>query len=203
MAQSYEVYILNRPVIFNTNAPPEVDGLVLNEPSEAVLKSLPGLLRQRSDIPAIWLVAEDVEALWIRFCMGYHEVLAAGCIVENEFGEMLWMKRNGRWDLPKGKVEQRERIEDAALREVTEETGISDLVLQEPLGQTYHTYEMHGNVELKTTFWFRALHTGGRTAGTPQQEEGISAIKWIPQPIPEEILGSTFASLRRLIGSRD
>ena len=202
MAQSYEVYILNRPVIFNNTAPLEADGLVLNEPAEQVLKSLPALLRQRADIPGIWLVAEDVEAMWIRFCMGYHEVLAAGCIVENEYGELLWMKRNGRWDLPKGKVEVGERIEDAALREVTEETGISDLVLLESLGQTYHTYEMHGNVELKTTFWFRARHTGGRTAGKPQREEGISAIEWIAQPLPEEVLGSTFASLRRLIAAR-
>ena len=200
MAQSYEVYILNRPVIFGQEAPVDAAGLVLNEPSEEVLKSLPGLLRQRADIAGVWLVADDVESLWIRFCMGYREVLAAGCIVENDLGEVLWMKRNGRWDLPKGKVEPGERIEDAALREVTEETGIAALTLQEPLGQTYHTYEMNGNVELKTTFWFRALHTGGRTAGTPQAEEGISAIEWIPRPIPASILSSTFASLRRLIG---
>lgn len=202
MGQSYEVYILNRPVIFGRTSPAKADGLVLNEPTEEVLKALPGLLRQRADIPRVSLIADDVEALWIRFCMGYHEVLAAGCIVENELGEILWMKRNGRWDLPKGKVERGERIEAAALREVTEETGISDLVLKEALGQTYHTYEMHGNIELKTTFWFSALHTGGRTAGKPQHEEGISAIEWIAQPIPEEILGSTFASLRRLLAAR-
>jgi 8-oxo-dGTP pyrophosphatase MutT (NUDIX family) len=199
MPQSYEVYILNRPVIFGTQTPLSEAGLVLNEPSDVVLKSLPNVLRKRPDLPRVWLVAEDVEALWIRFCMGYREVLAAGCIVENEYGELLWMKRNGRWDLPKGKVESGERIEDAAVREVEEETGIGHLELKGALGQTYHTYEMNGNVELKTTFWFKAIHTGGRTAGIPQKEEGISAIVWVPRPMPEDMLASTFASLRRLI----
>jgi len=183
--------------------PIEVNGMVVNEPSDGVLKSLPSLLRKQTNLAAVWLTSSNVEALWIRFCMGYHEVLAAGCIVENEFDEILWMKRNGRWDLPKGKVERGERIEDAALREVTEETGIANLQLVKPLGKTYHTYEMHGNVELKTTFWFKAKHTGGRTAGVPQIEEGISAIEWIPRPLPEDILASTFASLRQLLNQAD
>ena len=73
------------------------------------------------------------------------------------------------------------------------------LELVEDLGATYHTYEMNGQVELKTTFWFRARHAGDDTPGVPQAEEGITAIRWVAQPVPEEMLAGTFASLRKLV----
>jgi 8-oxo-dGTP pyrophosphatase MutT (NUDIX family) len=198
-ARMYEVYILNRPVQFKESTEIPVPGLHLHEPDAITLTELPKLLRERPDIPQITLTSADVEQLWIQFCLGYDEVLAAGCVVENRKGHVLWMERNGRWDLPKGKVEPGEAIEAAALREVNEETGIRDLTLGELLGPTYHTFEMGGRASLKTTFWFRALHEGDETAGAPQTEEGISIVRWFPRPLPDFLLSSTYSSLHKIL----
>jgi 8-oxo-dGTP pyrophosphatase MutT (NUDIX family) len=195
----YEVYILNRPVRFAADVDETTEGLVLREPSDQVLRGLPALLKAEPGVERVMLVSAQLEQLWMRFCLGYKETLAAGCIVENNRGEMLWIERKGKWDLPKGKVEPGEAIEVAAVREVMEETGIGALELVEDLGATYHTYEMNGQVELKTTFWFRARHAGDDTPGVPQAEEGITAIRWVAQPVPEEMLAGTFASLRKLV----
>jgi 8-oxo-dGTP pyrophosphatase MutT (NUDIX family) len=198
-ARMYEVYILNRPVLFKESNDLPQPGLHLHEPDAHTLLELPKLLRERADIQQITLTSADVEQLWIQFCLGYDEVLAAGCVVENEDGHVLWMERNGRWDLPKGKVEPGEAIEAAALREVNEETGIRDLTLGELLGPTYHTFEMGGRASLKTTFWFRALHAGRDTAGAPQTEEGISVVRWFARPLPDFLLASTYSSLHKIL----
>jgi 8-oxo-dGTP pyrophosphatase MutT (NUDIX family) len=131
--------------------------------------------------------------------MLYIEVLAAGCVVENQRGELLWMERNGKWDLPKGKVEPGESLEEAAMREVEEETGISQLSIASDLGATYHTYDDAGTPVLKTTFWFHAKHSGDRTKGQPQKEEGITAVSWHAQPISSQVLSRAYPSLVGLL----
>jgi 8-oxo-dGTP pyrophosphatase MutT (NUDIX family) len=199
MARKYEVYILNRPVWFSDKPTDAEVGWVFRNPDAATLADLPNWLRARPSLERVEFVADDVEALWIRFCMSYNEVLAAGCVVENRSGQQLWIERNGRWDLPKGKVEPGESIESAAIREVEEETGIGQLSLVESLGPTYHTYEMNGVACLKTTFWFKAFHDGEDTAGAPQAEEGITQVAWLPPETPPEVLKATFPSLRVLL----
>lgn len=199
MARKYEVYILNRPVWFSDAPTDPAVGWIVRDPDAKTLADLPQWIRERPDLERIELVADDVEAMWIRFCMTYSEVLAAGCVVENNHGKRLWMERNGRWDLPKGKVESGESIESAAIREVEEETGIGNLSLVRSLGPTYHTYEMHGVAHLKTTFWFEARHDGNDTAGAPQVEEGITQVAWLPRETPEDVLKNTFPSLRGLL----
>ena len=199
MARKYEVYILNRPVWFSDSPTDPGVGWIVRDPDAQTLADLPLWIRDRPALDRVELVADDVEALWIRFCMTYSEVLAAGCIVENALGKQLWIERNGRWDLPKGKVEPGESIESAAIREVEEETGIDRLSLVASLGPTYHTYEMNGVACLKTTFWFHAVHDGEDTAGQPQAEEGITQVAWLPKPTPKHVLEKTFPSLRALL----
>lgn len=203
MARKYEVYILNRPVWFSDKPSEPQTGWIVRNPDLETLSQIPNWIRDRPDLMRIELVSDDVEALWIQFCTPYKEVLAAGCIVENQDGQRLWMERNGRWDLPKGKVESGESIENAALREVEEETGISNLTLGRSLGPTYHTYEMRGVTHLKTTFWFEAHHQGRNTPGTPQTEEGITQVTWLPRLTPQDILQNTFPSLLGLLERLD
>lgn len=172
---------------------------MLHEPGKKSLESLPKLLQNRRDIQRIILTTSQVETLWMRFCEMYNEVLAAGCVIKNRRGNLLWIKRNGRWDLPKGKVEHQEAIQDAAIREVHEETGIESITIEMDLGTTFHTYEENGQRILKTTFWFLARHEGDDTVGNPQQEEGITEVAWHRTPIAQEILDTTFPSLRGLL----
>ena len=201
MARMYEVYILNRPVIFTENQASKQNDLVLNEPNKKQLSELPQLLRQHPSLNGVTLTCSNVQSLWMDFCILYKEVLAAGCVVENQDGAYLWIERNTRWDLPKGKVEPGESIEEAAMREVTEETGIGELSLLGHLRTTYHTYEEAGVPILKTTFWFHAMHAGKNTQGNPQSEEGITDVQWKLRPFGSELLENTYPSILDLVAS--
>ncbi|MBN31344.1 MAG: hypothetical protein CL845_05045 [Crocinitomicaceae bacterium] len=199
MTRMYEVYIMNRPVFFQENAPTDAHSLVIREPDKSTLDALPNFIREHPELNGIVLLSSDPEALWMNFCFGYREILAAGCVVYNREGSFLWIERNGKWDLPKGKVEPEEKIEAAAIREVKEETGIGQLTLIKDLGKTYHTYDENGVPVLKTTFWFLAVHDGGDTLGAPQTIEGITGVHWLPSPVPNSIQEGTYPSILALM----
>lgn len=122
-------------------------------------------------------------------------IRAAGGIVTDDNGDRLLILRNGRWDLPKGKVEQGETLLQAAIREVEEETGIQVERLLPPsdrfqlstlnfqLYKTYHIFNLYGGWHLKQTSWFPMHAHGIHPAGTPQTDEGIVAVEWVS---PEE-----------------
>lgn len=107
----------------------------------------------------------------------YTIIDAAGGIVENGNGEILMIFRRDKWDFPKGKVEDGETWEEAALREVEEETGVQQLAITEALPDTQHTYELHGTPILKYTHWYR-MHAPKQEL-VPQTEEDIAQALWI------------------------
>ncbi len=111
-------------------------------------------------------------------------VRAAGCIIIDDGGNMLLIRRNNRWDLPKGKVEAGETLFAAAMRESNEETGLDvfAMVGKRPL-KTYHIYNLYGGWHLKQTSWFVGNVAGNKPTGKPQVEEGITDIVWVR---PEE-----------------
>ncbi|MGB1451658.1 MAG: NUDIX hydrolase, partial [Marinirhabdus sp.] len=86
-------------------------------------------------------------------------VEAAGGLVFNQKKEILFIKRNNKWDLPKGKIEKNETHEAAAIREVVEETGVQDLKINRFIAQTYHVFKRSGKFKLKVTYWYE-MHTG-------------------------------------------
>ena len=153
--------------------------------------------------------------LWLLRFLKRHMcyVRAAGGIVFAPDGTMLLILRNGRWDLPKGKVEPGETLLDAALREVHEETGI----LPSPLNnypfspiKTYHLFRAPKiwfkgpnppphKWHLKQTSWFpMTVAIDGTPAGTPQQEEGITAVEWVSPDEWHRRLSSSYGTLRTL-----
>lgn len=132
------------------------------------------------------------------FFSRFTPIEAAGGIVRNEKNQLLFIFRHGKWDLPKGKVEPNESNESAALREVTEETGVTDLRLEQSAGTTYHTYEAFGCHFLKTTHWF-FMRCAGNPTLTPQTEEGISEIKWMDSNNLKEPMSNTFASIADIL----
>ncbi len=110
-------------------------------------------------------------------------VRAAGCVVYDSEGNMLLIRRNQRWDLPKGKVEEGETLLQAALRETTEETGLDVSPVAAPSSavpvKTYHIFNLYGGWHLKQTSWFTARCAGVRPKGHPQDDEGITAVEWV------------------------
>jgi 8-oxo-dGTP pyrophosphatase MutT (NUDIX family) len=124
-------------------------------------------------------------------------IKAAGGLVLNENGELLVIKRNGFWDLPKGKIEDGEGKKTAAIREVEEECGISDLDIESKIGKTYHTYQLRGESVFKTTYWYRMFYNGSESL-VPQIEEGITEVKWVSKEEIDNVIQNTYESLKPL-----
>ena len=115
---------------------------------------------------------------------------AGGGLVYNKKGEVLFIFRNGKWDLPKGGTEKGEEIEETAIREVEEETGVNKLVITDKLQKTYHVFKRNGTYRLKITHWFEMTSD---FEGTPQGqiEEGIEKVAWLnPEQIKEAMTNS-------------
>ena len=126
-------------------------------------------------------------------------VEAGGGAVFNENNEVLCIYRRGVWDLPKGKLDDGERIDECALREVEEETNVSGLQLGALLLATWHIYEMKGNWYLKKTTWFK-MKTAYKEQLIPQAIEQIEAVEWVPlQKINTYITENSFGTLQEVI----
>ena len=136
------------------------------------------------------------EAEWARFAQDFRIIHAAGGIVSDENSGILMIFRYGCWDFPKGKVEEGEDWETAALREVQEETGLQDITLKESLPNTYHTYILRDTPILKITHWY-AMQAPEQSL-VPQTEEDISQAVWVPREEVAERLRDSYLSLREL-----
>ena len=134
---------------------------------------------------------------WEKFCLNYTLIKAAGGVVYNQKKELLMIFRNGKWDLPKGKLETGESIEECAIREVQEECGVNNLQITSKLSDTYHTYELNGKMVLKHTFWFR-MKTNFEGELSPQTKEGITKVEWVNQDEIAERLKNAYANLVEL-----
>ncbi len=108
----------------------------------------------------------------------FSPISAAGGIPVRPDGKILMIFRKGTWDLPKGKLEKKETIEEGAMREVMEETGIAGITIGNRLPDSYHIFEGKVNWRFKTTYWFMMpTATSGKLL--PQAAEGITAVKWM------------------------
>jgi ADP-ribose pyrophosphatase YjhB (NUDIX family) len=115
---------------------------------------------------------------WEGFCAQYMLIEAAGGLVYNLDNQLLMIFRNGKWDLPKGKLESGENISQCAMREVEEECGVEELSIVKKLKSTYHTYKLNGKAILKRTYWFK-MNSNYKSKLTPQLEEGITKVEWV------------------------
>lgn len=159
----------------------------------------PSLLEQKAGADNIFLLSKDkkTEKVFEQFTRQFFFVKAAGGIVRNEDGQTLFIYRNGVWDLPKGHVENGETDEQAAIREVEEETGLKPLSIRVFAGFTYHTYYMNRRWELKQTAWY-FMQSSKQNAITPQREEGIEKAVWIKQSEIADILRHSYPSIQEL-----
>ena len=124
-------------------------------------------------------------------------VVAGGGKVYNEKNEILFIHRNGKWDLPKGKTEPKEAIELSAIREVEEETGVKELEITKFLCKTFHFFKRNGEFRLKVTYWFE-MKTTYQGVLVPQLEEDIKKVKWKSYKKTKKALTNSYANIQLL-----
>ena len=122
------------------------------------------------------------------------KISAAGGLVQNEKRQFLLIFRMGKWDLPKGKLEEQEQLQNCAKREVEEETGIEVLSVDCSLVQTHHIYFRKNQFVFKETHWF--LMKGKPEAKLqPQLEEEIEKVIWANENEIDHLLKNTYPSI--------
>ncbi|MCC8035629.1 MAG: NUDIX domain-containing protein [Rikenellaceae bacterium] len=146
----------------------------------------------------VWALSPDPSKACGDFVANFMPVEAAGGVVENGRGELLMIRRNGRWDLPKGHRENGEQFAECALREVWEETGVeAQLRAAEPVHTTMHFYRGKVGWEMKTTLWFGMR--SDTAAMHPQREEGIESVEWVPRGEVAARAADCFPSVREVL----
>ena len=152
---------------------------------------------ESNEINNLYLYDDNIQLLFEKFTNKFRIVEAAGGVVKNSKGELLFIFRNGLWDLPKGKIEKNESIKEAALREVEEECGIKQLKLDKLIGKTYHIYKNNNQYIFKISYWF-SMHSDFQGELSPQFEEGITKVEWISEQNLAKVLVNTFANIKLL-----
>ena len=140
----------------------------------------------------------DLEELKKAVFKKFTVIRAGGGLVRNERGEILLIFRRGKWDLPKGKLDPGEKLEDCALREVKEETGIKVLNLESSLAITYHTYHEGSRFILKESHWY-AMNSTSEEELKPQTDEDIHDIKWVDPGGMRTYLDNSFPAIKDLL----
>ena len=162
--------------------------------NNAIFKAIALLSKKEIDIAYIY---DPSDTILEKFTKIIPIVVAAGGMVKNSKGKVLFIYRNDKWDLPKGKLEKGESIEEGAIREVEEETGVEGLTIKNYLKTTYHTFKRNGEYKLKKVVWF-AMVTSYSGKLLAQKEEGITKVKWKGPRKTEKALKNSYLNIKLL-----
>ncbi len=195
----YKVFLNNTPIILSTSAT-FGEGYTSIPIKKARMQEIIKEISANTEAK-IHLYHKDEDRLLKKLCKKLPVVVAGGGKVFNHENKILFIYRNKKWDLPKGKVEKGEPIELCAIREVEEETGVTGLQITKFLQKTYHIFKRNGTYKLKITYWFEMTtdYTGPLVA---QEEEDITKVKWKSRKKTKKALQNSYANIR-LLFSKD
>lgn len=192
----YKIFVSDKPIILTTKVEKETDfknylldtvniGKIIRELNSTSLKE-------------IRLIHQNKDKLLKKFLKLLPNVIAGGGKVFNEHGDILFIYRNKKWDLPKGKAFRNETIDKTAIREVEEETGVENLEILKPLETTYHIFKRNGKHKIKITYWFE-MKTVFNGNLYPQQSEGITRVEWLNEQQAQDALVNSYANIKLLV----
>lgn len=202
MKQKYKVFINDKEIVFQDQSDPVVDGCIK---LGANLISSEILFRTENSLPdetTFNICSDDANHSFNKFIANFPVIRAAGGIVRksDEKGSLLMIFRLGKWDLPKGKIDEGEDSAIAAVREVSEECGISDLKITGNAPDTFHIYKIKDTPVLKITNWYHMISSDLRNP-EPQTAEGITDVKWVDLKEIPPLLPLSYKSIGELIKS--
>lgn len=191
----YKVFVNDVPIILSTEK--NMEGEYKSFPIKEV--KIKRLIKKvaKGELLKVNLYHKKEEKLLKHLKKKLKTIVAGGGLVKNDQGEILFIYRNKRWDLPKGKAEKNESIEETALREVEEETGVEGLEITHFLQNTYHILKRNGKYKLKETVWFE-MKTAYSGPLYPQENEGITKVKWKNTEKSKKALQKSYANIKLL-----
>ena len=189
----YKVFV-NQDVIILTSEIPFGKKINLYDLKKKSLDEIISLVKKHHKI---FLFHKNSEKLVSTFQKKIKVVKAGGGIVKNINDETLFIYRRNKWDLPKGKMDKGETIDQTALREVKEETGIKNLSIIDFKMNTYHVFKKGKEYRLKETSWFNMLATH-EGSFSPESKEGITKVVWKSNKKIKKIK-NTFPNIKLLL----
>lgn len=204
MDTAQKIYYNNKPLILTDNGPAYIERHAIAKGFEFYTGAFPRNFRLAFEhldkLRTLGVIIEDhsVTALWQELEKIYQPIDAGGGVVVNENGGVLMIYRRGKWDLPKGKLDDGEDIADCAVREVSEETGLKNIKLKEKICDTYHVYSQFGQNLLKRTAWYKMQGTSNDRL-EPQKEENILEAKWITEKELPNVVYKSYDAIREVL----
>jgi ADP-ribose pyrophosphatase YjhB (NUDIX family) len=192
MAQKYKVFIEEKVIYFTKE---EITGLPKYEGLEPENFQV---LKESLVEPEYQFISPNPKSSLKYFFSNFKKIKAAGGIVKSG-DKQLFIKRNGKWDIPKGKKEVGEKAQETAIREIQEECGLNGvLTIEQKLIKTYHCYFMFEQSVLKKTTWF-VLNYEGSNDVEAQAEEGITEVVWLKKSQLAKVKKNTYSSVRDVL----
>lgn len=191
----YKVFVNDRPLFLTNQVQKETDFKLFLLESIDIKKLIVKMFQNK--IQHAFLYHPDEKLIMKTLKAKIPVVKAGGGLVYNSKGEVLFIFRNGKWDLPKGGTEKNETMEETAIREVEEETGVTGLKITNKLPKTYHIFKRNGRYKLKITYWYE-MQTDFNGTPQAQEDEGIEKVAWIkPEEIPA-VLANSYENIKLL-----
>ena len=192
----YKVFVGDKPIILTTVVEKETNfkNYLLKTVNMAkVIRKL-----NRTTLSEARLIHKNPDKILKKFLKKLPNVIAGGGKVYNDKGDILFIYRNDKWDLPKGKAEKKETIEETSIREVEEETGVKGLKITKPLHTTYHIFKRNGRYRIKITYWFE-MKTNYDGKLQAEESEGITKVAWLNKKQSKKALENSYANIKLLV----
>ncbi|WP_088342237.1 NUDIX hydrolase [Robiginitalea sediminis] len=191
----YKVFVNERPLILTDKIMDVGEGEYFKMNNQSVKAAVDALYRKKLD--RAYIYHPNLEEILNKFTQAIPMIVAAGGVVTNKKGKVLFIYRNEKWDLPKGVCKKKEKLEVCAIREVEEETGVQGLEIENFLRTTYHVLKRNGKYKLKQVHWY-AMTTSYTGPLEGQKSEGILKVKWKGPRKIQKALEQSYINIRIL-----
>ncbi|TDQ27873.1 NUDIX hydrolase [Tenacibaculum caenipelagi] len=194
----YKVFVNDKPIIFTTSFKNEDNYPVYIYKNESIEELIYKL--KIGELNGLYLFSNNLAETWKAFKIKFKVIVAGGGLVLNNQKDVLFIYRGNKWDLPKGRIEGGEEIEETAIREVEEECGIENLTIERKLLVTYHLFALQNEYRLKETHWY-LMHSNYEGVLTPQLEEGITEVAFKNSEGVKKSLENTYENIQLVYDS--
>jgi len=198
MRQKYKIQLNDTVIFFVPKGQEMLNNAHIIEKQILDVPFVKKILRKKK-YSATYVVVDDApKQVFKQFLSLFKLIKAAGGMVIDEYNNCLFIFRKGRWDLPKGKIEEYERKKKAAEREVEEECGVKVLKIGKRLTKTYHIYEQGKELMVKKTYWYR-MSAQHHQVLIPQVAEDITDVTWLNRQQLFHVKQNTYSTIKDVV----